>query len=373
MTMVTQRTHFTRRQIMTALMLPLAARTVAANPTQPPKGKRVTETYDTAANFNAITQHWPDGRDPPELLSKVAAYMRDQEWGSLGYVQLTGDRLDDYWIENGVDCWPQFGTFMHLPDGSRVAVWFRDDAPPGPAPIVLIGSEGEQRIEAPSLEAFLANWALSSFDDKGDLVAGGYSTSLPSDLIRGEDDDVADGRPAFAKFLEATLGQPLTAVSQPAPPSAPFEAFFTAWGERARREILADPTLRAIAQKLDAYIPRGKDPWERVSFQVNAAGSRIEIGGPKGPKSILPEEADVIPLVLKAREARAQGGNAVRGLWHSAQILLLPDGACRIAADWEAEPKFRDGTNPSATDLAADLARFPRSSRWMEDWLRKRK
>ena len=278
--------------------------------------------------------------------------------------------MDDYWVENGVDLWPHFGTFMHLPDGSRVAEWFRDNAPPGPAPIVYIGSEGETRIEAPSLEAFLANWALASFDNNGDLVAAGHRVSLASELVRDDDDGVADGRPALAKFLEAKLGRPAPEIAQPAPPSAPFEQFFKDWGERQRAGIAADPTLRSIAQKLDGYVPRGKEPWERVSFNVRAAGARCEISGPGGPKSMLPEEHELIPLVQAAREARAAGQNAVRGLWHSAHILLLPDGASHIAADWAAEPKFRDGSSPQASDIAADLARFPRSDRWMEPWMK---
>jgi hypothetical protein len=360
----------TRRHILSALLVPLASKAKTALAATPAGENPVTDTYRDVADFASITQQWPDGRDPPALIADVTSYIRDKPWMSLGATRLEGDRMDDHWLEHGVDLWPHFGTFMHLPDGSRVAEWYRQDASTGPAPIVYIGSEGETRIEAPTLEAFLASWALASFDANGALVAAGKSVSLPSELIRGDDDDVADGRPAFAKFLEAKLGNPLQDIVQSAPPSAPFEKFFTDWGENARASIAADPTLRAIAQKLDSYVPRGKEPWERVSFQVNAAGGRCEISGPDGPKSQLPEEAGILPLVLKAREARAQGSNAVRGLWHTARILLMPDAACHIAADWAAEPKFRDGSAPTASEIGDDLSRFPRSNRWMETWMK---
>lgn len=363
--------NMTRRRMLSALLLPLAAKIKTPFDVPSAGANPVTETYDTAADFDDITHQWPDGRDPPALLADALAYIRDKEWMSLGATRLLGDRMDDYWLEHGVDLWPHFGTFMHLPDGSRVAEWFREDAPPGPNPIVYIGSEGETRIEAPSLEAFLASWALAAFDDKGDLVAAGKSVALPSELIRDADDDVADGRPAFAKFLEAKFGRPLNDVVEAAPPSAPFETFFKDWGDRQRASIATDPILKSIAAKLDAYVPRGKESWERVSFQVNCAGSKCEISGPGGPKTLLPEEQDLIQLVQAAREARTQGANAVRGLWHSAQILIYPDGSCHIAADWAAEPKFRDGSKPAAADIAADLKRFPRSQRWMEPWMTK--
>ena len=369
--MTAHRLNMTRRHMLSALLLPLAAKVNTPFDATSAGANPVTETYDTAVYFDDITHQWPDGHNPPVLLSELAAYMREKPWMSLGATRLTGDRMDDYWLENGVNLWPHFGTFMHLPDGSRVAEWFKDDALPGATPVVYIGSEGEMRIEAPSLEAFLANWALASFDSKGDLVAGGHSVSLPSELIRDDDDGVADGRPALAKFLEAKFGKPLKDVVQAAPPSAPFETFLNEWGVQSRASIAADPILRAIAAKLDAYVPRGKESWQRESFRVNCAGSRCEISGPKGPKTQLPEEQDLIPLIQTAREARTQGANAVRGLWHSASILLMPDGGCHIAADWAAQPKFRDGSVPAVSDIAADLARFPRSSRWMEPWMTK--
>src|SRR6266478_5693564 len=82
---------------------------------------------------------------------------------------------------------------------------------------------------------------------------------------------------------------------------------------------------------------------------------RREIDAPEGPKTPLAEEREIIPLVLAAR---ATGVHAVRGVWHSAAIRLTPDGLCRIAANWQREPVFRDGTPPTADEIAADLARI---------------
>jgi hypothetical protein len=135
--------------------------------------------------------------------------------------------------------------------------------------------------------------------------------------------------------------------------------------------MATDSTLRSIAGILDAYIPRGKQPWDRVSLDIRVAGARCEIDAPEGPKTPLAEEREIIPLVLAARAARATGVHAVRRVWHSAAIRLTPDGLCRITANWHREPVFRDGTPPTADEIAADLARFPRGARWMEPWMYK--
>lgn len=332
--------------------------------------KAMMDTYDDQVRLDELQRRWPDGRDLPPLLADLASHVKRQPWMSLGAFALTGDRLDDYWIENGVDCWPQFGIFMRLPDGSRVAQWFRDGAAADDVPLVYIGSEGDLRVEAASLEAFLAAWGLAAFR-QGDLVANEHPVSLPSELIRGDDDGVEDGRPALVQFLRERVHRDPKLLIKGHESDAPLKEFFDAWGKRERAKIASDPTLREIAKLLDAYVPRGKQPWQHKSLMIRVAGARCEIDDPDGraSKQPLAEEQALVPLVLAAREARAQGIHAVRGLWHSATIRLSPDGQCRIAADWEQRPVFRDGTPPRREEIAADLARFPRSARWLEPWM----
>ena len=51
----------------------------------------------------------------------------------------------------------------------------------------------------------------------------------------------------------------------------------------------------------------------------------------------------------------------------------MEQGLCHLAADWdpswECDPVFVDGTQPTAAEIAIDLARFPRSAAWMEPWM----
>ena len=90
----------------------------------------MTETYRDYVNLDELARQWPDGRDVPPLLADLVRYLKDRPWGSLGDFILRGGRMDDYWLENEADCWPHFGIFMRLPDGSRVAQWFREGAFP---------------------------------------------------------------------------------------------------------------------------------------------------------------------------------------------------------------------------------------------------
>lgn len=329
------------------------------------------ETYADVVRPDDIAHQWPDGRDVPQLIIDVCAYVKDKQWMSLGATRLVGDRMDDYWIENGADLWRDFGCFMRLPDGSRVAQWFRDGDSSEP-PIVLIGSEGEQEILAPNIEAFLAGWALGHFNDSGDLIANNTPVGLPSDLIRGEDDEVDDGRPAFAQFLTKRLGRNASSAILPKPAGDAFKAFFGAWQADAVKSISDNPQYKELARLLDGYVPRGKNIWERASFAVNVIGKRIEIGSKGDPRLPLPEieAAAITPLVLAARQARSRGVHAPRGLWHHADILLFADGSCHINADWTAPPKFWRGAAATAKELALDLAEAPRSERWMEPWMR---
>ena len=127
---------------------------------------------------------------------------------------------------------------------------------------------------ASSLEEFLAVWALAGFDSAGDLVASGHRVSLPFDLLYQADSGAPDGRADFLDFLRQRLGREPQAIVGPHPPHQPIERFFEEWSETQRQKMATDSTLRSIAGILDAYIPRGKQPWDRVSLDIRVAGAR---------------------------------------------------------------------------------------------------
>jgi hypothetical protein len=332
-----------------------------------------TEKYLHAVDVEGIARQWPDGRDVPQIVLDVASFVKPKVWPSVGAVRFLGRRMEDFWIESGADLWPDFGVFIVLPDGSRVAQWFREGDSAKP-PIVLIGSEGEQEVLAPNLNAFLAGWALARADKDGELKIGTMPVALPYDM-RWSDEyhDAPDGRPAFAEFLRGKLQRPLEDFIAAKPDDAPLKAFFDQWGERARRGIAANENLRAMAKLLDKYMPRGEDAWIRTQFQVHAIGDRMEIKKRPPGSPPIAEEAALIPLVRAEREARAQGIHKVRGLWHTAELMLYPDGTCQLASGWDGlgeEPEFVRGGPPTAAEFAEDQKVYPRSPRWIEPWMK---
>jgi hypothetical protein len=318
------------------------------------------QTYERAIDIASLKKKWPDGHELPPLIESIATLIKSNIWGSVGYFEMSGSRFDDYWIEGGSDSWADFGMFLKFADGTKVAQWFHEGAVPGAEPIVEIGSEGDLNIIAPNLKSFMRDWA----SDKG------YR-----DLTIFEEDRTPE-RLALWKVVADKMHALLDATPEP-PASAPADniaSFIEKFSKASRAQMAMDPVLREIATLMAAHIPHGKAEYEYYNAQIFIAGSRIEILPNALPpdyteRAALPEHEALIPLIIKAREARAQGGHAVRGLWHSASLRISPDGFVQIPADWDEEPKFEHGGRVKKSELETDLLRYPRSERWCTTWM----
>lgn len=325
----------------------------------------MSETYASQVSFENIAAKWPDGREPPPLLKDFCAFFATQPKNSLGQIRLFGERMNDWWIENGADLWLDFGIFGQLPDGSIIGQWFRGAEL---NPLVYLGSEGDVAILAADFEEFLAKWALAPAHGEAPVEIAGHPVAMPYDF--GARRGAADARPALQDLLRERLGCDPAGLLRVPSPSEPLSDFFDGWVEEVERRNAADPALATLATALAAYAPRGKKPRDRATLRINVAGARCEIGSFESPMAPLAIERHIAPLVLAAREARAQGRQAPRGLWHQATLSLTPEGQCRIGADWSAPPTFRDGSRVMPADIAADLSRYPRSAGWIEPWMR---
>jgi hypothetical protein len=256
----------------------------------------MSDTYASAINLPSVERCWPVGHDVPQLVGKLAALVAPWPQGAVGHFRMKGDRFDDYWIELGGDLSEQFGTFISLPDGARISLWFHEGAVRGAEPVIEIGSEGELKVLAPNLKAFLRRWA------------GGQG---PHDLQLAEQEETPDRRALFDRSARNVLALADAAPDHPSGTAIPnMLNVLQSWQDAATKRLAADPILIAISKLLDAHIPYGKESWERAHMHMRAAGSRVEIQTGAIPPDYkifipLPERDALVPLILKAREARA--------------------------------------------------------------------
>jgi hypothetical protein len=283
------------------------------------------DTYCDAIDISGLQNHWPDGRDIPQLIIKIATLIQDWPWGAIGYFSMRGARLNDHWIELGADLWDQFGLFIHLSDGSEIGVWFHEGAVPGAEPVLLIGSEGDVSILAPNLKYFMTYWAQGD----GPLNLAFLIDEEPPERI-AERQDLGD------RMLTLIQQEPYPPIGAEIPDP---ELFMTAYGDAALAQLAGDPVMIAIAELMDAHIPQSQEVWHRVGFSIAAAGPHIEVLAPlseDGETRVpFPECEALIPLLLQAREERAIGKHSRRGLWHSAILWLYSTGRVYIEANWE--------------------------------------
>jgi hypothetical protein len=327
----------------------------------------MSDTYANVIDLASLERNWADGHVVPQVILELADLIKPWSQGSVGYLSIRGNRLDDYFIELGSDLNAQFGRFLHFSDGTVIALWFHDGAVKNAEPVVELGSEGDLNVLAPNLKSFLTNWAQGTGHRELEI----------------EEEERTPERIAQRKMY----GDQMLAVIQNAPDHptgasvANLEHFMDQHSLKALAKFAADPTMQAISSLLDRFIPKGPE-FQTVQFRIDVAGDRIEIFPPGTPESgykirvLLPEREALIPLILKTREKRAVPPFTARGLWHVATLELhnLPEefaqgGHAYIKAAWDEEPQFKQGGRVTKAELNADLKRFPRSSRWIESWM----
>jgi hypothetical protein len=326
------------------------------------------EIYQNVIDLGSVERCWPVGHSVPQLIKDIANLIAPWPNPAVGYVRFQGARFDDYWIELGSDLSEQFGKFMHLPDGTYIALWFYDGSEANAQPVVEIGSEGELAILAPNLKSFMKRWAEGRVHKEldGESIA---ETEGPDYLQRrkvyaGKMMDVIDKAPDHQASTQL----------------ANLPKFFEEWQSTALAKIASDPTMTAISQLMKSHVPKfpeGSDPAityvQPKSYAIRVAGNRVEIQPPALPPDYttfdpLPEHDTLIPLLLKARENRAKQYPG-RGLWHDAMLEIYVDNYIMLKASWEFEPSFRVGGRMTKAELTADLVSFPREPRWLQPWM----
>jgi hypothetical protein len=326
------------------------------------------ETYQNVIDLGSVERCWPVGHSVPQLIKDIANLIAPWPNPAVGYVRFQGARFDDYWIELGGDLSEHFGKFIHLPDGTYIAMWFYDGLEAGEQPVVEIGSEGELNILAPNLKSFMKKWAEGKVHKELDAAS----------VAETEDPDYLKQRKIYAKKMIEVIDK--SSERSTSGRLANLPKFFEKWQTSALAKIATDPTMAAILALMKSHVPKfseGSDPETTYvpskSYAIRVAGQRVEIQPPALPPDYttfdpLPELDALVPLLLKARENRAKEYPG-RGLWHDAMLEIYVDNYIVLKASWEFEPSFREGGRMTKAELDDDLLRFPRNARWRQPWM----
>ena len=306
-------------------------------------------------DVESIRRAFPPGKDVPSLLLDFAEGLDGCPWGGVGCFDLAGDFSDHAPIVDGSPLRDKFALFARLPEGSVVGAWY--GAGQGTdAPIVVLGSEGQYEILAPSLESWLARIGLQWFE----------ANEKWTDFTPHE--DVDDATDELAEWLRERLGvddlEPLTQARADLPEFGPW---MQKWCRDREAFWEVHPTLAELAAKLTARQPAGKTPLERTHFEVAISGSQFQARVLRRGRQPIEEAAAIEPLLRGLREQMWREKPEL-GLWYQMSFVMNGHGRILPRFDYDTRPKFNDVPGDLA-EAKADLLRAPRPERWVPVWL----
>jgi hypothetical protein len=307
-------------------------------------------------DLDSLRRAFPPQTEAPALLLDFAAGLADGPWGSVGCFDLVGAFAEQAPIVDGSPLRNQFALFMHLPEGSSVGAWCLPDRPVEAAPIVVLGSEGQHQIIAPSLAGLLAKIALQRFEEDGE-----WTDFTPHE-------DVDDATDELAEWLCERLGvddlEPLAAMPKDLPD---FAAWMGKWCHDRESYWAGHPRMKELASHLTAHEPAGQNPWARTSFEIAIVGTQYQVRVLDRGRKPIKEAAAIEPILRGLRDEMWQAERDL-GLWFSMTMRLGADGSILPSFDYEMRPTF-DDVPADVAQARADLARAPRPARWTPPWL----
>lgn len=307
-------------------------------------------------DLDSVRRAFPLRTEAPALLIAFATWLDGRPWGSVGCFDLVGQFSEQAPIVDASLLREKFALFMHLPEGSAVGLWCLPDCKPEAAPVVVLGSEGQHQIIAPSLAGLLAKIVLQQFEEEGEWT----------DFTPHEDsDDLTD---ELGEWLCEQLGTDDLERLAEMPENFPdFAARMAKWC-RDREEYWAKhPIMSELSRQLTAHRPAGESSWARTHFEVAIVGTHYQVRVLRRGRQPIDEAAAIEPLLRRLRDDMC-GENPELGLWFSMTFNLSGDGRILPSFDYETRPVIGD----APADLAqakADLAQAPRPARWVPGWL----
>jgi hypothetical protein len=303
-------------------------------------------------DINSVRRSFPLAMEAPSLLLDFGSWIERRAWGSVGCFGLVGDYSDSAPIVDGSPLRDKFALFLRLPEDSVVGAWYGGDA--AQAPIIVLGSEGQDEILAPSLEGFLAKIALHQFDDD-------WSDLAPHCTVEDATDELAC-------WLAERLGVGDLESFTRAPSALPdFHDWMETWC-RDREEYWAKhPMMIELGRRLASHLRKGNPAWYKTHFETAIVGAQYQARILEGGWRPFDEASAIEPLLRELRDEMWRAQPAL-GLWYLMGFALAADGRILPRFDYEARPMI--GEAPAElSEARADLARAPRPERWVPDWL----
>ncbi|MFY0567497.1 hypothetical protein ACN28E_27240 [Archangium lansingense] len=177
------------------------------------------------AKYRVKLSKAPRGHEVPQLLADVGDWVGQQTHGTLGWFDaLAVEAIPKEWNPEKADRLRRNAfAFLSLPDGSLLALV--NTGAKAPHAVALLGSEGEARTVANSLEEFLIQWSQGE-----------------TEIDELDDEDGASGRKALASWLKAKKVK--------APKAKDFD--FAAWLDG---DAALPPTANAQAVAVHTFTP----------------------------------------------------------------------------------------------------------------------
>jgi hypothetical protein len=282
-------------------------------------------------DIGSIGRAFPPGVEPPTLLLDFASWLEGRNWGTVGCFSLVGDFTDQAPIVDGGPLRKNFALFMRLPEGSVVGLWFPPgtsaETTPGTAPVVVLGSEGQHEILAPSLAGFLAKIALCHFTEESEW----------SDFVPHEDSD--DASSDLADWLTARLGVPdLHPLTQTTNELPNFTGWMDKWCSDREDYWAAHPAMLALSRALKAHKPKDKKPWTPgTSFEIAIVGEQYQIRVLRRGRQPIDEAAAIEPILHDLREELLREYPDL-GPWQSMTLVLNGDGRILPSFEYRTRP-----------------------------------
>ena len=304
-------------------------------------------------DIDSMRRAFAPGTEPPPLLLDFAGWLHGRPWGSVGCFDLAGKFSDAAPIVDGSPLRRAFALFMSLPEGSAVGAWLGAGSDPLQSPIVVLGSEGQNEVLAPSLEGFLARIALRRFEDR-------WSDFEPHE-------DAEDATDELTAWLGKRLKKSLSDLAQMPSGLPDFGRWIEEWC-RSREEFWTlHPILADLSDRLTAHRPQGRRSWDRTHFEIAIAGRQFQARVLRRGRQPVEEAAAIEPLLRGLRDEMWHAMPQL-GLWYSMGFAMYADGRIVPHFDYETRPQI--GEAPAElTEARADLERAPRPERWVPAWL----